>query len=200
MLAHIEEECETLSAQIQEASLTSLNSVWLFQSITKCFPKQLSTDSHKTLFQLKEYHLLHPLYVYVETEALLAKDNGRIKDNAASKKRPSDILNFVKLVKGNEYEFVGSVTLLANSSTRDLVEKAKMLVKETASVSKPNLIFEILPAGTTFDSKTIPGGGVENGNIVIIKKEMEHKLVNAEKINEFKPTISTKGVRKGFFQ
>ena len=83
MAAQIEEECETLSAQQQEASLSAPTSIWVFESIIKCLPKRLSPASQSTLFQLAEYQLLQPLHVYVETQAMQSKVENRMKDTVA---------------------------------------------------------------------------------------------------------------------
>ena len=84
MMSQIEEECETLSAQAQEASLSAPTSIWVFESLSKCLPKRMFPDSQSTLFQLADYQLLQSLHVYVETQALQTKVLGRTKETAVT--------------------------------------------------------------------------------------------------------------------
>ena len=85
-VSQIEEECETLSAQTQEASLLTATSTWVFESLSTCLPTRLVPDPQATLFQLVEYRLLCPLHVYVETEPVQVK-TGKDQEGTTSNKR-----------------------------------------------------------------------------------------------------------------
>ena len=86
-VSQIEEECETLSAQTQEASLLTATSTWVFESLSTCLPTRLVPDPQATIFQLVEYQLLCPLHVYVETEPVQASTCKDQEGTTANKRK-----------------------------------------------------------------------------------------------------------------
>jgi hypothetical protein len=111
-----------------------------------------------------------------------------------SRKRSSDILAFVKQMTGNSCQFLGVVTLPANSSFRVLLERATLLRIKSNNSTRPQWLFEILPIGSTFDMDNMPTGEVETGTVLIFKVKMEHKSTNREHITGVNQPVSSKGV------
>ena len=95
---------------------------------------------------------------------------------------------------GNSCQFLGVVTMPANSSFRVLVERAILLQIKSNYSTRPQWLFEILPIGSTFDMDNVPTGEVETGTVLIIKVKMEHKSTNRENITGFNQPVSSKGV------
>ena len=89
VVAQVEEEFETVSAHelTQRPSLTSLSSVWVFESLSSCAPKRLLPDPQATLFQLAENRLLQPLFLFVEV-----KHTGEVQQHSNARETWKHIL------------------------------------------------------------------------------------------------------------
>lgn len=184
----MEEECEVITAQTLETSHVAPTSVWNMGTLGTCqgtngtdlwCPKRMTNDAYKTLFQLKEYHLLQDLFVYVETELLQ-----QVKDSGGKhrKKRKSDLLCFVKLLKnGDLAEFVGTVTLSSSSKAKALIDEGKLLVHKQSS-RDTKLSFNLSPNEDFFSYNNIPDTDISSGAILTIKMEPKE---NAKKGNNF---------------
>ena len=106
----------------------------------------MTNDAYRTLFQLKEYHLLQDLYVFVDTE-LLQQVQDQTEPGKEIRKRKSDILCFALLSKSSNVEedairFLGPITLSANSNVKALVEKCKCILDRKMS-SEPTFKFRL---------------------------------------------------------
>ena len=176
----MEEECEVITAQTLETSHVAPTAVWNMMGTSGSYPgnngidlwcpKRMTNDAYRTLFQLKEYHLLQDLFVYVETELLQqVKDSG----GKHKKKRKSDLLCFVKLLKNDQIdniEFLGTVTLSSSSKAKALIDEGKLLVHKK-NTKETKLSYQLSSNGEFFSYHNIPETDIASGTILTIKME-----------------------------
>ena len=169
----LEEECETITAQPLETSHIAPTSIWSLGQEGEWRPRRMTNDAYRTLFQLKEYHLLQDLYVFVDTE-LLQQVQDQTEPGKEIRKRKSDILCFALLSKPSNVEedairFLGPITLSANSNVKALVEKCKCILDRKMS-SEAKLSFQL--SQLEFHEENIPEDViVESGSILKVNME-----------------------------
>ena len=132
----------------------------------------MTNDAYRTLFQLKEYHLLQDLYVFVETE-LLQQVQDQTEPGTETRKRKSDILCFALLAKPSNDEdvndFVLPIALSVNSNAKDLVEQCKFLMSRKMP-AEAKISFQL--SGLEFNEDNIPADViVESGSLLKVKVE-----------------------------
>ena len=134
----------------------------------------MTNDAYRTLFQLKEYHLLQDLYVFVDTE-LLQQVQDQTEPGKEIRKRKSDILCFALLSKppndGEEASnrFLGPITLSLNSNVRALVEKCKTIMDRKMK-TEAKMSFQL--SQLEFHEENIPENViVESGSVLEVKVE-----------------------------
>ena len=179
----LEEECETIRAQPLETSHIAPTSTWSLGQAGAWRPRRLTNDAYRTLFQLKEYHLLQDLYVFVETE-LLRQVHDQNDPGTEIKRRKSDILCFVVLKSNSAKEeeqiakFLGPVTVPVNSNAKAVVEKSKNLVDEKI-LKDTKVSYEFSGLDCCFDENNIPGDMiVESGFVLIVRVEKVERRGN----------------------
>ena len=169
----LEEECETITAQPLETSHIAPTSIWSLGQEGEWRPRRMTNDAYRTLFQLKEYHLLQDLYVFVDTE-LLQQVQDQTEPGKEIRKRKSDILCFALLSKPSNVEedairFLGPITLSVNSNVKALVEKCKCILDRKMS-SEAKLSFQL--SQIEFHEENIPEDViVESGSILKVNME-----------------------------
>ena len=131
----------------------------------------MTNDAYRTLFQLKEYHLLQDLYVFVETE-LLQQVQDQTEPGTETRKRKSDILCFALSKPSNDEEvndFVWPIALSVNSNAKDLVEKCKFLMGRKMP-AEAKMSFQL--SELEFNEDNIPADViVESGSLLKVKVE-----------------------------
>ena len=132
----------------------------------------MTNDAYRTLFQLKEYHLLQDLYVFVETE-LLQQVQDQSEPGKEIRKRKSDILCFALVSKPSNDEdvngFVWPIALPVNSNAKALVEKCKFLM-DRKMPDGAKMSFQL--SGLEFNEDNIPENLiVESGSVLKVKVE-----------------------------
>ena len=184
----LEEECETIETETTETNHIAPTSVWSLGQLGPSLdhgqlcPKRLTNDAYRTLFQLKEYHLLEDIYLYVETELLQHAEvnNSMLLRNISSsttqeagakqRKRKSDILCFIKLYisRSEGYKLLGGVSLPANSELKSLVEEGRNLANKHFN-KEMKLMFETRDCKKHFYEHNIPEISLSSGTILKIK-------------------------------
>ena len=134
----------------------------------------MTNDAYRTLFQLKEYHLLQDLYVFVDTE-LLQQVQDQTEPGVEIRKRKSDILCFALLSKPSNVEegastrFLGPITLSVNSNVKALVEKCKNIL-DRKMMAEAKMSFQL--SQLEFQEENIPEDViVESGSVLKVKVE-----------------------------
>ena len=181
----LEEECETITAQPLETSHIAPTSIWSLGQEADWRPRRMTNDAYRTLFQLKEYHLLQDLYVFVETE-LLQQVQDQPEPGKEIRKRKSDILCFALLSMPSNGEdvirFLGPIALSANTKLKVLVEKCKILLDRKIS-TEAKLCFQM--DEFEFNEENVPEDKiVESGSVIkVIVAKVDRKGINIYLLN-----------------
>ena len=171
----LEEECEVIETETSETNHIAPTSVWSLGPLGaglehgNLCPRRLTNDAYRTLFQLKEYHLLEDLYLFVETEVLNQGQEAASVGFARKRKRKSDILCFAKMIQRNEgVKYLGGIILPANSHLKCLVEEATTMAN-TFFNKEMKLSFETASSKKHFHDHNAPDEILTSGTILRVK-------------------------------